>query len=103
LKITILNGSPKGITSVTMQYVHYLQKEFPQHELAIVNISSRMNKFEKDELVFQEVLESVQASDGILWASPVCYMLVPANYKRFIELITEKDVSHFFKNKPTAF
>jgi len=30
VKIAVLNGSPKGKTSVTMQYVRYLQKEFPQ-------------------------------------------------------------------------
>jgi len=33
MKITVLNGSPKGIKSVTMQYVQYIQKMFPQHEL----------------------------------------------------------------------
>jgi len=103
LKITVLNGSPKGMTSVTMQYVHHIQKKFPQHELIIFNISNRIKKLEKDAQVFQEILDSIQSSDGILWASPVYYMLVPANYKRFIELISEKDVVHLFKNKHTAF
>ena len=103
MKITVLNGSPKGATSVTMQYVHYIQKKFPQHELRIFNISQRIKKIEKDVQAFQEILESIRSSDGILWASPVYSYLVPANYKRFIELISEKGVEDVFQNKHTAF
>jgi len=53
MKITVLNGSPKGDISVTMQYVAYIRKIFPQHELKIINISQRIDKIEKDESVFQ--------------------------------------------------
>ena len=87
MKIIVLNGSPKGITSVTMQYVHYIQKEFPQHELKFINISQRIKKIESDESAFQEILDEVKDSDGVLWATPVYFFLVPSNYKRFIELI----------------
>lgn len=103
MKITVLNGSPKGITSVTMQYVHYIQKEFPQHELKILNISQKIRKIEKDAQAFQDILDEINISDGILWASPVYFFLVPANYKRFIELITEKGAEDTFQNKYTAF
>ena len=103
MKITVLNGSPKGITSVTMQYVHYISKEFPQHELKILNISQRIKKIERDVRAFQDILDEISSSDGILWASPVYYLLVPANYKRFIELISEKGVEDVFHNKYTAF
>jgi len=103
MKITVLNGSPKGITSVTMQYVHYISKEFPQHELKILNISQRIRKIEKDAQAFKDILDEITSSDGILWASPVYYLLVPANYKRFIELISEKGVEDVFHNKYTAF
>ena len=30
MKIVVLNGSPKGDISVTMQYVAYLKKKFPE-------------------------------------------------------------------------
>ena len=103
MKITVLNGSPKGTTSVTMQYVHYIQKEFPEHELKTLNISQKIRKIEKDAQVFQDVLDEINSSDGILWASPVYYLLVPANYKRFIELISEKGIEDVFHNKYTAF
>jgi multimeric flavodoxin WrbA len=102
MKIAVLNGSPKGMTSVTMQYVHYIQKEYPQYELKIINISQRIKKIESDKSALQEILDEVKGSDGILWASPVYYFLVPANYKRFIELIFERNVESFFTDKYTA-
>lgn len=91
------------MTSVTMQYIHYIQQEYPQHEFELFCISSTLKKIEKEEAAFQEILDSVQSSDGVLWASPVYFMLIPANYKRFIELITERGVRHLFRNKHTAF
>jgi hypothetical protein len=29
MKIVVLNGSPKGEDSITLQYVAYIQKHFP--------------------------------------------------------------------------
>ena len=103
MKITVLCGSPRGETSITLKYVHYIGKEFPQHELQIFNISPRIKTIEKDKKAFQEILESIRSSDGILWASPVYAALVPSNYKRFIELIWEKGAANVFRDKHTVF
>ncbi|MBP1700336.1 MAG: dehydrogenase (quinone), partial [Deltaproteobacteria bacterium] len=86
MKITVLNGSPKGDSSVTLQYVHFIQKKFPQHELKIVNIASQIKKIEKDQKAFQEIMDEVRSSEGVLWAFPLYYLLVSSQYKRFIEL-----------------
>jgi len=102
MKIIVLNGSPKGNISVTMQYVQFIQKKFPQHELKIINISQRIKKIEKDEDAFQEIIDQVKTSDGILWAFPLYFLLVPSQYKRFIELISEKKSEDAFKNRYTA-
>jgi multimeric flavodoxin WrbA len=102
MKITVLNGSPKGNLSVTMQYVNFIQKKFPHHELKILNIASQIKKIEKDEKAFQEVMDEVRSSEGVLWAFPLYYLLVSSQYKRFIELIWEKGATGFFKNKYTA-
>ena len=32
MKIVILNGSPKGEFSITLQYVNFIQKKFPQRK-----------------------------------------------------------------------
>src|SRR4030043_198223 len=102
MKIIVLNGSPKGDLSVTLQYVHFVQKKFPQHELKIVNIASHIKKIEKDEKAFQEIIDEVRSSEGVLWAFPLYYLLVPSQYKRFIELIYERDAQAVFAGKYTA-
>jgi len=102
MKITVLNGSPKGETSVTMQYVRYIQKVFPQHDLQIINISQRVKRIERDEGAFQEVIDQVQASDGVLWAFPLYVLMIHGNYKRFIELVWERGAADAFAGKHAA-
>ncbi|MCP4724135.1 MAG: NAD(P)H-dependent oxidoreductase, partial [bacterium] len=101
MEIIVLNGSPKGKVSVTMQYIRYLQWKFPQHEIKIINIAQKLRKIEKDENYFQEIIDDIRRSDGIIWAFPVYIYLVPSNYKRFIELIWERQVEDAFKDKHT--
>ncbi len=102
MKIVVLNGSPKGSTSVTMQYVQFIQKKFPQHELTIHNIAQRIDAFERDEKAFREVLAEIESSNGILWAFPLYYYVVCSQYKRFIELIFERRAEAIFKSRYTA-
>jgi len=82
-----------------MQYVHFIQKKFPQHELKILNVAQRIKKLEKNEQALQEIIDEVKASDGVLWAFPLYVFLVHAHYKRFIELIWEREVQDVFKGK----
>jgi multimeric flavodoxin WrbA len=103
MKTLVLNGSPKGEKSATMQYVRFIQKMFPQHDFEILNISQLIGKIEKDTASGEELIDKVKSSDAVLWASPVYYLLVPANYKRFIELIFERGFEPAFYHKYTAF
>jgi len=102
MRFAVLNGSPKGDMSVTMQYVRFIQKKYPNHEFLIHNISQRISKLEEDEGAFQEVIRSIGLADGVLWAFPLYYFLVPAQYKRFIELLWERDSTGAFKDKYAA-
>ena len=102
MKVVVLNGSPKGNLSITMQYVHYIQKQFPQHELAIRNIAERIKKLESDEASFNEIIEEVRNADGVLWAFPLYHALVASQYKRFIELIWERGKVDAFTGKYAA-
>ena len=101
MKIVILNGSPKGEQSVTMQYILYLKKKFPQHEYKILNVAEQIKRLEKNEELFQEILNEIKISDGIIWGFPVYVMHISSQYKRFIELIYEKNAESVFKNKYT--
>jgi multimeric flavodoxin WrbA len=102
MKITVLNGSPKGMSSVTMQYVRFLQKKNPQHELRILNVCHDIKRLEEDEHALREVLGTIQASDAVLWATPIYVLLVPGPYKRFIELVFERSAQAAFHDKYAA-
>ncbi len=102
MKIIVLNGSPKGKISSTMQYVHFIEKKFPGHEMEIINIAQKINKYEKNVDAFNELIDEIAGADGVLWATPVYYLLVPSNYKRFIELVFERGAQAAFKDKLTA-
>jgi multimeric flavodoxin WrbA len=101
MKIVILNGSPKGEPSVTMQYVKFIQKHYPRHEYRFHNISSRINRIEKNDDLFNEIIADIESCDSIIWSTPVYTLFVPAQYMRFIELIHERNVAQAFKNKST--
>jgi len=90
MKIIVLVGSPKGNRSVTRHYILYLQKKFQNHEFVFFNVAERIRKLEKSEEAFQEIISEISSSDAIIWAFPLYFCLVHANYKRFIELIFEK-------------
>lgn len=102
MKIAVLNGSPKGEISVTVQYVRFIQKKYPQHEFKLLNVAHDILKLEKSSANFQQVIDEVNGSDGVIWAFPLYVFLVASQYKRFIELIWENGAEDAFKGKYTG-
>ena len=102
MKITVLNGSPKGDMSVTLRYVKYMEMKNPGHEFDVLNIAGEITRIEKDEVYFRSLICRIKAADAVLWSFPLYYMLVPAQYKRFIEMIFENNAEYAFKDKYAA-
>lgn len=102
MKIVVLNGSPKGQYSVTLQYVNYIQKKIPQHEIKVLNIAKDIKIIENDNTAFMEIINQVSGADLVLWSFPVYKGLVPSQDMRFIELISERDSKNAFRIKYTA-
>ena len=102
MKITVLNGSPKGELSVTMQSVAYLAKLHPEHEFDIVHVAQRIRHFEKDRAAFDNLMDKIRASDAVLWGFPLYILIVHAHYKRFIELVFERGAQNAFEGKYAA-
>lgn len=102
MKIIVLNGSPKGPVSVTMQYVRYIAKRHPEHELKVFHVAQRVHGLEKDLERFDEIVHEVRSADGVLWAFPLYFLLVSSQYKRFIELLWERKAADAFQGRYTA-
>lgn len=97
MKILVLNGSPKGKTSITLQTSNYLQALFQDDEFEVLHIGQRIKKFEKD---MTEFLEKVQNCDLVLFSYPVYTFIAPYQLQKFIELMKESGVD--FKEKFAA-
>lgn len=102
MRILVLNGSPKGEVSVTMQYVAFIQKKFPEHEFDILHISQQVRYIENNESAYNHILSKIATADAVLWAFPLYFSMVHGNFKRFIELIVERKGTEVFHHKHTA-
>ena len=89
MKILVINGSPTGDDSITLQTVLYIQKHFPKHEYEFINPGRMIINFEKD---FTEAERLLKNAELILFSYPVYTFLVPSQLHRFIEIIKEKDI-----------
>ena len=89
MNILIVNGSPAGDDSITLQTMRYLEKLHPDHSYKHLNVGQRIRVFEKDFSAAREVLAP---SDLIVFCYPVYTFLVPAQLHRFVELIKEHEI-----------
>jgi multimeric flavodoxin WrbA len=102
MKIAVLNGSPKGQISVTLQYVSFLQRKYPEIEFQIFDVALKIKKLEEDDKFFKETIAQIAAANAVLWAFPLYFFLVSSQYKRFLELIFERNSISAFRGKPAA-
>ena len=90
MKILVLNGSPKGSYSITLQTVHYLQALHPEHNFEILHVASRIKALEKD---FSPAVAAVERADLLLFSYPVYTFIAPCQLHRFIELLKASGLS----------
>ena len=84
MKIAVINGSPRGKYSITLQTVRYLEREFPNIEFSVLNAGQTIKALEKDFTKARAVLEDC---DGVIFSYPVYTFIAPSQLHRFIELL----------------
>ncbi len=84
MEILVINGSPKGSNSITLQTVNYLQLLHPEHHFEILNAGSTIKKLEKE---FAPAAAAVERADILLFSYPVYTFVAPCQLHRFIELL----------------
>ena len=89
MNILILNGSPLGENSITLQTVLYLEALFPEHSYDLLHVGQKIKAIERD---FSNARDLLEKADLILFCYPVYTFLVPSQLHRFIELMKEHNV-----------
>ena len=90
MNILVINGSPKGNNSITLQTVLYLEKLNPNHKFNILNVGAKIKSLEKD---FTPAIDAIKAADVLLFSYPVYTFIAPCQLHRFIELMKEHGVN----------
>ena len=84
MKVLVLNGSPKGKYSITLQHTRYLEKLYPQHSFEVLNVGQKIKSMEKD---FTPAKEAIEKADVLLFSYPVYTFIAPCQLHKFIELL----------------
>lgn len=98
-KVVIVNASPKGEYSLTLQYAKYLVTREPNIEWSIINVGQQLTDMEYDKAWFAESLVLLEQCEAIIWATPVYTMLVPWQLIRYFELVRQARKNSVFKDK----
>lgn len=90
MNILVLNGSPKGDYSITLQTIHYISKVFPEHNFEILHVGQKIRSFEKD---FSPAADAIEKADILVFSYPVYTFIAPYQMHRFIELMKSSGIS----------
>ena len=90
MEILVINGSPKGKNSITLQTILFLQQQFPELHFEILHAGQRIKSLEKD---FSPALTVLEQAELILFSYPVYTFLAPCQLHRFIELVKASGIS----------
>ena len=89
MNILVLNGSPKGKYSITLQTVNYLELLHPEHTFEVLHVGQKIKSLEKD---FSDAVELVKKADLLLFSYPVYTFIAPCQLHRFIELLKAENL-----------
>ena len=89
MNFLVINGSPKGKHSVTLQTTNYLQILFPEHSFEILHAGQSIKSLEKD---FSPAVSAIEKADVLLFSYPVYTFIAPSQLHRFIELLKKANL-----------
>jgi len=84
MKILVLNGSPKGEYSITLQTVRFLEKKFPEDSFEVLHVGQKIKSLTKD---FAKARDAIARAEVLLFSYPVYTFIAPCQLHKFIELM----------------
>ena len=100
MKVCVINGSPNGQRGTSARYTRYLEKKLPEHQLEVWEVARKIRGLERNPGRVDEVLAAMAAADAVIWCTPVYFLLVPAQLKRFLELLLDHPDAAGLRGKP---
>lgn len=95
----IVNGSPKGEFSLTLQHSLYMLGQVQGVEWKVLQVGKDLTEMNIEPSWLEAALADVEGSDAIIWNTPVYTMLVPWQLMRFFQLIKEAGKNAVFSGK----
>ena len=89
MNILVVNGSPKGQYSITLQTIRYIETLYPEHTFEVLNAGAQIKALEKD---FSSAVQAMMRAELMIFAYPVYTFIAPSQLHRFIELTKESGV-----------
>lgn len=89
MNILVLNASPKGKNSATVQTALYLQALHSEHTFTFLPVGQRIKSYESD---FTPVRQALEQADLVLFCYPVYTFIAPYQLHRLMELIAADGV-----------
>ena len=89
MNILIVNGSPKGKYSVTLQTLNYLAFRLPEHKFSVIHAGQQIKKIQRD---FSSSKKALEEADLIVFSYPVYTFIAPCQLHYFIDLMKENNV-----------
>ncbi len=86
MEILVLNGSPKGKNSVTLQTIHYIAALNRQHHFQVLHVGQSIKALEKN---FAPAVAAIEKADVLIFTYPVYTFVAPCQLHRFVELLKE--------------
>ncbi len=88
-KVLVINGSPKGKNSITLQTSRYLELLFPEINFEHLHVGAQIKALEKN---MEPALKKIEEADLLIFSYPVYTFIAPYQLHRFIELLKESKV-----------
>ena len=99
IKILVVNGSPKGDHSLTLQHSLYMLGQEKDVEYKVLQAGEDLSKIDFEESWLEAAIGDIEWSDAIIWNTPVYTMLVPWQLMRLFQLIKAAGRNSIFEGK----
>ncbi len=99
IRILVVNGSPKGDNSLTLQHSLYMLGHENDVTFKVLQAGEVLSKVNFDRSWLESAMTDIEWADAIIWNTPVYTMLVPWQLIRLFQLIKEAGRSSIFQGK----